>query len=151
MARKKSQTLTEAELPIMEVLWHKGTATVGDVMEGLSKDRPVAYNTVLTLMRILERKGYLKHIKDGRAHIFAPVVQQEEATRSEIRHLVSRFFKNSHEDLVLNILEDQGIEPEELARLRKMLVRNDVRTEDQSGVKSAVPTAGPTNERSEAK
>jgi predicted transcriptional regulator len=76
---------------------------------------------VLTTIRILERKGYVEHSKDGRAHVYAPVVRQEEATRSEIRHLVTRFFKNSHQDLVLNILEDQGIEPEELNRLRAML------------------------------
>ncbi|HXY77397.1 MAG TPA: BlaI/MecI/CopY family transcriptional regulator, partial [Candidatus Acidoferrales bacterium] len=90
----------------------------------------LAYNSVLTTIRILERKGYLKHLKDGRAHVYTPLVGQKEATRSEIRHLVSRFFKNSQEDLVLNLLEDQGIRPEEIGRLREMLVRQGT---EQSG------------------
>ncbi len=67
----------------------------------------------------------MKHLKDGRAHVYTPLVGQKEATRSEIRHLVSRFFKNSHEQLVLNLLEDQGIGPEEIGRLRQMLVQKD--------------------------
>lgn len=125
MPPKQSETLTEAELRVMNVLWERGTGTVQQVLDSISQKPVLAYNSVLTTIRILERKGYLKHIKDGRAHVYAPVVPQQEATRSEIRHLVSRFFKDSHEDLVLNILEDQGIEPEELARLRKMLDRTE--------------------------
>ena len=125
MPPKQSETLTEAELRVMNVLWEKGSGTVQQVLDSISQKPVLAYNSILTTIRILERKGYLKHIKDGRAHVYAPVVRQQEATRSEIRHLVSRFFKNSHEDLVLNILEDQGIEPEELDRLRKMLDRNE--------------------------
>jgi predicted transcriptional regulator len=125
---KQSGTLTEAELRIMNVLWLKGSGTVQQVLdsinlESINRDSTLAYNSVLTTIRVLERKGYLKHLKDGRAHVYTPLVGQQEATRSEIRHLVSRFFKNSHEQLVLNVLEDQGIEPEELARLRQMLDR----------------------------
>ena len=125
MPPRQSETLTEAELRVMNVLWARGSGTVQQVLDSISQKPVLAYNSVLTTIRVLERKGYLKHIKDGRAHVFAPVVRQEEATRSEIRHLVSRFFKDSHEDLVLNILEDQGIEPEELNRLRKMLDRSE--------------------------
>ena len=125
MPPKQSETLTEAELRVMNVLWERGSGTVQQVLDSIAQKPALAYNSVLTTIRILERKGYLKHIKDGRAHVFAPVVQQQDATRSEIRHLVSRFFKNSHEDLVLNILEDQGIEPDELSRLRKMLDRSE--------------------------
>jgi BlaI family transcriptional regulator, penicillinase repressor len=119
--RKTSQTLTEAELRIMQVLWQKGAGTVQQILDVLPGNPALAYNTVLTTIRILERKGYVGHAKDGRAHIYNPLVAEEEASRSEIRHLVSRFFRNSHEDLVLNILEDRGIAPEELKRLRKML------------------------------
>lgn len=125
MPPRQSETLTEAELRVMNVLWARGSGTVQQVLDSISQKPALAYNSVLTTIRVLERKGYLKHVKDGRAHVFAPVVRQEEATRSEIRHLVSRFFKNSQEDLVLNILEDQGIEPEELNRLRKMLDRSE--------------------------
>lgn len=118
---RQSGTLTEAELRIMNVLWGKGSGTVQQVLDSITQRPALAYNSVLTTIRVLERKGYLKHLKDGRAHVFTPLVGQKEATRSEIRHLVSRFFENSHEQLVLNLLEDQGIEPEEIGRLRQML------------------------------
>ncbi len=123
--RKTSQTLTEAELRIMQVLWQKGPGTVQQILDGLPGSPAFAYNTILTTIRILERKGYVEHAKDGRAHVYTPLVAQEEASRSEIRHLVSRFFRDSHEDLVLNILEDRGIAPGELDRLRKMLESSD--------------------------
>jgi predicted transcriptional regulator len=121
--RKTSQTLTEAELRIMQVLWQKGPGTVQQILDVLPGKPALAYNTVLTTIRILERKGYLEHAKDGRAHVYNPLVAEGDASRSEIRHLVGRFFRNSHEDLVLNILEDRGIDPEEIDRLRKMLDR----------------------------
>ena len=124
MPRKTSQTLTEAELRIMQVLWLKGPGTVQHILDALPATPALAYNTILTTIRILERKGYIGHEKDGRAHIFRPLVAEEEASRSEIRHLVGRFFRDSHEDLVLNILEDRGIDPTELDRLRKMLERS---------------------------
>jgi predicted transcriptional regulator len=121
---RQSETLTEAELRIMNVLWGKGSGTVQQVLDSIMEKPALAYNSVLTTIRVLERKGYLKHLKDGRAHVYTPLVDQKDATRSEIRHLVSRFFKNSHEQLVLNLLEDQGIEPEEIGRLRQMLTQN---------------------------
>jgi len=120
---RQSEILTEAELRVMKVLWERGSGTVQQVLDSMEEKPALAYNSVLTVIRILERKGYVKHIKDGRAHVYAPVVRQQEATRSEIRRLAGRFFGNSHEDLVLNILEDRGMEREELARLRKMLDR----------------------------
>lgn len=121
MARKKSLTLTEAELPIMEVLWDKGVATVGEVAEGLSKDRAVAYNTVLTLMRILERKGYVQHTKDGRAFVYQPVVDRGEASRTAVRQLLNRFFNDSPELLVLNLLHDEAMDDQEIERLRGLI------------------------------
>lgn len=127
MPPKQSETLTDAELRVMKVLWEKGSGTVQQVLDSISEKPALAYNSVLTTIRVLERKGYLRHSKDGRAHVFEPVVRQEEATRTEIRHLVGRFFRNSHEDLVLNILEDQGIQPEELDRFRKMLDRREAK------------------------
>src|SRR6202166_1946498 len=105
----------------MDVLWLKGPSTVQQVLEGLPKKSLLAYNSVLTTIRILEKKGYVKHLKDGRAHVYTPLVERQEATRSEIRRLVHRFFGNSHELLVLNILKDQSVDAAELKRLRKML------------------------------
>ncbi len=121
MGRKKSQTLTEAELPIMEVLWEKRSATVGDVAEALAKEKPVAYNTVLTLMRILERKGYVRHTKDGRAFVYHPVLDRGQARQNALRHLLSRFFEDSPELLMLNLLREENVDREELYRLRKMI------------------------------
>ncbi|MFZ1918142.1 MAG: BlaI/MecI/CopY family transcriptional regulator [Terriglobales bacterium] len=125
MPPRQSETLTDAELRVMKVLWGKGSGTVQQVLDSITEKPALAYNSILTTIRILERKGYLKHSKYGRAHVYVPVVRQQEATRTEIRHLAGRFFSNSHQDLVLNILEDQGIQPEELDRLRKMLDRGD--------------------------
>ena len=121
MPRKPSETLTEAELRIMNVLWSKGSGTVQFILDSLSENPPLAYTSVLTTIRILERKGYVRHSKDGRAHVYSPLVARKEASRSEIRHLIGRFFKDSHEELVLNILQDRSIDGEELARLRAML------------------------------
>jgi predicted transcriptional regulator len=125
MPRRQSATLTEAELRIMEVLWQRGSGTVQQVLHGLPEKPALAYNSVLTIIRILEKKGYVKHVKDGRAHVYAPLIEREDAQRSEVRHLVSRFFKDSHEQLVLNILEERGLEQEELNRLKEMLARSE--------------------------
>lgn len=124
MARTKSATLTEAELRIMNVLWERGSATVHDVLQALPENPPLAYNSVLTIIRILETKGYVKHEKDNRAHIYMPKIDRKDATRFEVSHLVSRFFGNSHEKLLLNILEEQSIDADELARLRQLLEKN---------------------------
>ena len=124
MPPKQSATLTEAELRIMDVLWQRGSGTVQQLLDALPAKPALAYNSVLTTIRILEKKGYVQHIKDGRAHVYAPLVEKQDATRSEIRHLVNRFFKDSHEQLVLNILEERGLEREELDRLKEMLDRS---------------------------
>ncbi|HKV76740.1 MAG TPA: BlaI/MecI/CopY family transcriptional regulator [Candidatus Sulfotelmatobacter sp.] len=123
MARSKSATLTEAELRIMNVLWDKGRATVHEVLQALPSKPNLAYNSVLTIIRILETKGYVKHVKDKRAHIYMSRIDREDATRFEVRHLVSRFFGNSHERLLLNILEESSIDAGELARMRELLER----------------------------
>ncbi len=107
----------------MNVLWARGSGTVQQVLDSITQKPSLAYNSVLTTIRVLEKKGYLEHLKDGRAHVYTPLVGQQEATRSEIRHLVGRFFKDSHEQLVLNVLEEQGLEPDEIKRLRHMLDR----------------------------
>jgi predicted transcriptional regulator len=108
----------------MNVLWQKGSATVHEVLESLPSKPALAYNSVLTIIRILEKKGYVKHVKDRRAYVYTPQVDRQAATRSEVRRLVNRFFGNSHEELVLNILEDKGIDAEEIDRLRQLLERS---------------------------
>ncbi len=81
MPPKPSATLTEAELRIMDVLWQRGSGTVQQVLDALPAKPALAYNSVLTTVRVLEKKGYLKHIKDGRAHVYAPLLEREDATR----------------------------------------------------------------------
>jgi predicted transcriptional regulator len=107
----------------MEVLWQRGPSTVQQVLDGLPGERFLAYNSVLTTIRILEKKGYVAHAKsqDARAYVYAPLVERSEATRSEVRHLVQRLFQNSHELLVLNILQDSGLSEVELDRLKQYL------------------------------
>jgi predicted transcriptional regulator len=124
VARKKSPTLTEAELRLMEVLWERGRSTVNDVADAVSGEAPLAYSTVLTTLRILERKGYVRHAKEGRAFVYEPVVGRGEASRSAIRYVLSRFFGNSPKLLVLNMLEDEQIDQRELKRLKDLIERS---------------------------
>ena len=121
MPPSKSTTLTEAELRLMDVLWQKKSATVQQILEALPEKPALAYNSVLTTIRILETKGYLSHEKDGRAHVYSPLVGRKEASRLEVQRLVHRFFQNSHEQLVLNVIEDESLDAGELSRLRQML------------------------------
>ena len=127
MARKAPPPLTEAELRLMQILWVKGRATVADVAAALPKQLDLAYNTVLTTMRILETKGYLRHekAKDARAFVYVPVVAKEQATRSAVRQLLRRFFGDSPEALVLNLLDDETIGESELKSIRKLLEKGD--------------------------
>jgi len=98
----------------MDVFWRKDTATVQQVLDALPEKPALAYNSVLTTVRILEAKGYLKHEKDGRAHIYSPIVGRKEASKLEVQRLVHRFFGNSHEQLVLNVIEDESLDASEL-------------------------------------
>ena len=133
MPPRKSPTLTEAELRLMEVLWEKGPATVHQLQEALLVKPALAYNSVLTTIRILEKKGYVQHLKDGRAHVYQPLVGREEATRSEVRNLLGRFFKNSHELLVLNLIQDRSLDAEELNRLRVLLQEDQLKEDQRQG------------------
>jgi predicted transcriptional regulator len=120
MARRRSSTLTEAELRLMEVLWEKGEATVADVTAALPPP-PLAYNSVLTTMRILERKGYVAHVEAGRAYVYRPLVAREEAAGHAVGHLLSKFFDNSAGALALRLIEQGRPSDEELLRLRALI------------------------------
>jgi predicted transcriptional regulator len=123
VARKKSPNLTEAEQRLMDVLWKLGSATVAEISEALPGNPDLAYNTVLTTMRILEDKGYVRHTKskEGRAFVYQAIVSREQASRSAVRHLIGRFFGNSAEALVLNLLENETLNEKERERIRKLL------------------------------
>jgi predicted transcriptional regulator len=125
LARKKSTHLTEGELRLMNVVWKKGSATVGDVAGSLTDDPPLAYSTVLTTLRILEAKGYLRHSKKGRAFVYEPVIAREEASRTALGYLVNRFFGGSRELLVVNLLKEETISRAELRRIKKMIAESE--------------------------
>jgi BlaI family transcriptional regulator, penicillinase repressor len=121
MARKRSPALTDAEARIMAVLWRHHTATVAAVVRDLSQRRPVTYSTVQTLLRILETKGYVAHEKVARAFIYRPLVDERQARRRALRHLVSRLFEGSPSLLVLNVLDDEELDPAELHRVKQLI------------------------------
>ncbi len=118
MPPKKSNTLTEAELRLMKILWRRGESAVTDLVAALPDSEPLAYNSVLTTIRILEQKGYVEHRQEGRAFIYRPCIAEQEASRSEVRNVLHRFFGNSPEQLVLSLLGDEDISTDELERLK---------------------------------
>lgn len=118
MPPKKSNTLTEAELRLMKILWRRGESAVNDLVAAMPDGESLAYNSVLTTIRILEQKGYVEHRQEGRAFVYRPCVAEHEASRSEMRHLMGRFFGNSRERLLLSLLGDEEVSPEELQRLK---------------------------------
>jgi predicted transcriptional regulator len=118
MPPKKSNTLTEAELRLMKILWRRGESAVTDLVAALPDGEPLAYNTVLTTIRILEQKGYVEHRQEGRAFVYRPQVAEQDASRSEVRNVLNRFFGNSRERLVLSLLGDGELSQDELQRLK---------------------------------
>lgn len=121
MARRRSPALTDGELRIMRVLWERHRATVGDVVDSLDDTPKPAYNTVLTMLRILERKGYVAHEKEGRAFTYLPLVDRGQARRRALTHVLARFFDNSREELVLDLLGHDHADVEEVQRVRDLL------------------------------
>jgi predicted transcriptional regulator len=121
MPPKRSITLTPAELRLMKVLWSKGESTVADMVAATADDGALAYTSVLTTIRVLESKGYVSHRQDGRAFLYNTCVGEQEASRSEVRHVLQRFFGNSREKLLLSLLGDDEITPGELRRLKEAI------------------------------
>jgi BlaI family transcriptional regulator, penicillinase repressor len=121
MARKPSPALTDGEARVMSVLWRLKSATVADVTDALKKKYALTYSTVQTLLRILETKGYVAHDKVARAFVFRPLVDENQARRRALRHLVSRLFDGSPSLLVLNVLGDEEVDPAEIKRLKRLI------------------------------
>lgn len=110
---------TERELDVMAVLWEHGPSTVGEVRERLTDD--LAYNTVLSMLRILEEKGHVSHTEEGRAHRYSPLVERGEAGSSAIDRLVEKVFGGSSELLLTNLMRDRKLDKAEILRLRRLL------------------------------
>ena len=120
MPRKKSVVLTDHELRLMEVLWRRGNATVADVVSSLAPP-PLAYSTVLTTFRTLEQKRYVAHEEVGRAFVYRPVIARDQAAKSAVHHVLSRFFENSPGALAVALLDDTRLSDDDVGRIQKML------------------------------
>jgi len=123
MARKTSAALTDTESEVMAVLWRSHRASVADVVTAMNRTRAVTYSTVQTMLRILETKGYVTHDKVARAFFYEPVIDARQARRRALRHLIRRLFDGSPSLLVLNVLEDEDLDPAEREQLRKLIER----------------------------
>ena len=121
MPPKSSSTLTEAELRLMKLLWQRGESSVADLVSALPPEDVLAYTSVLTTVKILEAKGYVTHRKDGRAFLYTPIVAKEEASSSAVRQILSRFFNDSREQLLVSLLGDEEISAAELKRLKRRI------------------------------
>lgn len=121
MPRRASPTPTDAELRVMHVLWDHGPATVAEVVDRLPGTPALAYNTVLTVLRILERKAYVSHEKSGRAFVYRARVPQAQARRRAIEHLRTRLFGGSTATLVQHLLTDERLAPDDLTALKRLI------------------------------
>jgi predicted transcriptional regulator len=120
--RRRSSTLTEQELEIMKVVWERDSVTVRDVYEALLERRKIAYTTVMTMMKILEQKKYLKKNQTDRAYVYRPAQPQRQVLGDMVREFVNRVFNGSAEPLLVHLVEEHNLSPEELdeiARLRR--------------------------------
>jgi len=112
-------TFTDRELDIMRVLWERGSATVAEVRDALEDE--LAYTTVLTMLRVLEEKGHVRHEEEGRAHRYYPQVERAQAESSAVERLLDRLFHNSPERLLTHLVSDRRLSEREIRRLRELL------------------------------
>ena len=112
-------SFTERELDIMAVLWDRGPSTAAEVRDRLADD--LAYNTVLTVLKILEDKGHVGHVEEGRAHRFHALVGREEAGGSALGRLLDKLFGGSEEALLTHLVKDRQLDAREIERLRRVL------------------------------
>jgi BlaI family transcriptional regulator, penicillinase repressor len=111
--------LTVREMDVMNVLWTLGSGTVTEVQERLPDE--LAYTTVLTLLRILEKKGHVRHKPDGRAHRYMPLVQKEEAREGALGRITRKLFSGSPELVMAHLLKERGLTEDQLRRLRDLV------------------------------
>jgi predicted transcriptional regulator len=119
--RPKSRTLTEQELEIMKVVWELQTATVRDVYEALLRRRKIAYTTVMTMMNILEEKGYLKKRAEDKAHVYRPAQAKAKVIRAMVQEFIERVFNGSAEPLLVHLVKDRHLSPEELEKIARAI------------------------------
>jgi predicted transcriptional regulator len=118
--RPSSATLTPQELELMKIVWQKGQATVRDVYETLLEHRKIAYTTVMTMMKILEQKGYLKKRREERAYVYRPAHPEKVVLRSMVREFVDRVFNGSAQPLLVHLVQDRQLSEEELDEVTRL-------------------------------
>ena len=111
--------LTDREADVMQLLWDHGPSVVTEVRSRLSDE--LAYTTVLTILRTLEAKGYVRHKEEGRVHRYFAAIQQQAARKSALRHLTGKLFKGSSELLFAHLVSDRKLTAEQIERMRKLL------------------------------
>ena len=121
MPPRRSNTLTEAELRLMRLLWQCGECSVQDLVSAMPEEARLAYNSVLTTIRILEAKGYVEHRQASRAFLYTARVAEEDAQQSEVRHVMSRFVDNSRHRVMLALLGDGEVSAGELEELKRAI------------------------------
>jgi BlaI family penicillinase repressor len=121
MSGKKRLILTKLELLLMKIIWEKGRATVHEVQQSLPPENPLAYTTILTMLRILENKGFLKHDVQGRTYVYRPLAKQDEVSQGMLKDLLDRLFDGSKVALLNTLLEAERIPQEELQELRRLI------------------------------
>ena len=119
--KQKKTVPTDQELEILKVVWQRGEATVREVFRDLSAQRKIAYTTVLTMMGILEQKGHLKKTAGDRAYIYKPTKPQDQVVGSMVNEFVHRVFNGSARPLLVHLVENPDIPPDELAEIEKLL------------------------------
>ena len=119
--KPKKTVPTDQELEILKVVWQRGQATVREVYRDLSAQRKIAYTTVLTMMGILEQKGHLKKTAGDRAYIYSPTKPQQQVVGSMVNEFVHRVFNGSARPLLVHLMEDPHIRPDELAEIERLL------------------------------
>ena len=124
MTKRELRAMSRAETEILRLVWSLGEATVQQICDRLPPDRKVTYNTVQTLLSRLERKGYLKHRNEGRAHVFFPVVKRQEVIKTTVVDFLDRLFGGDPRPLVQFLAEDGRIDEDDIKRLRKLIRKN---------------------------
>ena len=121
MPRRPSSGLTPLELEIMKVLWRRGPSAVQAVQEELGRERPLAYNTVQTMLNVLLKKGKVRRDRRERAYVYAPALTRVQAVRQAVQDLVHRMFEGSSEDLVMSLIETRQLTPQTIERLAELV------------------------------
>jgi BlaI family penicillinase repressor len=124
--RPKTPTLTEQELEIMKIVWTRDVATVRDVYEALLEKRKIAYTTVMTMMKILEQKKYLRKTEENRAYVYRPTKPKNQVISSMVREFVNRVFNGSAEPLLVHLIEDQRLSEKDLHEIARMIRRKEI-------------------------